>query len=192
MKRAKIIQKNDNIATHSLLIKDDEMNQNTNQIDILQQMKNFRPPATIFEIGNTTKNGKVRSVMTDKRQKHHAVIDRHKLKKSIPETVENDDELNSLVTLVDSNQDDIKSTFTNVVHPKALTNAKIFENKKKKITKDKDNFIGYQSKDHHTEAGYAMLTGFEAEASKAVLDLTGISICIILKLYQEKRAHCTV
>ena len=39
--------------------------------------------------------------------------------------------------------------------------------------KDNDNFIGYQSKDHHSEAGYSMLTGFEAEASKAVLDLTG-------------------
>ena len=36
-----------------------------------------------------------------------------------------------------------------------------------------ENFIGYQAKDHHTEAGYSMLTGFEADASKAVLDLTG-------------------
>ena len=63
------------------------------------------------------------------------------------------------------------------MHPKALTNAKVFEKKKKKKSngnvKDEENFIGYQAKDHHTEAGYSMLTGFEAEASKAVLDLTG-------------------
>ena len=46
-------------------------------------MKNFRPSATIFEIGNTTKNDKIRSVMTEKRQMHHSVIDRYKQKKQI-------------------------------------------------------------------------------------------------------------
>merc|ERR1719445_1611941 len=78
--------------------------------------------------------------------------------------------------LVDSTQDDIKSAFNSIVHPKAVTNAKVFEKRKKKerrVVKDNDNFIGYQSKDHHSEAGYSMLTGFEAEASKAILDLTG-------------------
>ena len=71
----------------------------------------------------------------------------------------------------------INSTaFKDIVHPKALKKAKVFETRKKKekrVVKDNDNFIGYQSKDHHSEAGYSMLTGFEAEASKAVLDLTG-------------------
>lgn len=47
------------------------------------------------------------------------------------------------------------------------------QKKKKRVIKDEENFIGYQSKDFHTEAGYSMLSGFEAEASKAVLDLTG-------------------
>merc|ERR1712112_438297 len=42
-----------------------------------------------------------------------------------------------------------------------------------KQVRDKENFIPYQSSDHHTEAGYSMMTGFSAEASGAVLDLTG-------------------
>merc|ERR1719445_2012647 len=86
--------------------------------------------------------------------------------------------------LVDSTQDDIKSAFNSIVHPKAVTNAKVFEKRKKKerrVVKDNENFIGYQSKDHHSEAGYSMLSGFEAEASKAVLDLTGDDGCLMRK-----------
>ena len=81
VKRAKTIQKSQNIATHVLLSK--YLLQNEHQISILEQMKNFRPSATIFEIGNTTKNDKIRSVMTEKRQMHHSVIDRYKQKKQI-------------------------------------------------------------------------------------------------------------
>merc|ERR1712080_100671 len=39
--------------------------------------------------------------------------------------------------------------------------------------KDKENYIGYHPKDHHTEAGYSLMRGFEAQASNAVLDFTG-------------------
>merc|ERR1712154_537720 len=39
--------------------------------------------------------------------------------------------------------------------------------------KDKENYIGYHPKDHHTEAGYSLMKGFEAQASNAVLDFTG-------------------
>ena len=76
------------------------------------------------------------------------------------------------------------TAFNAIVHPKPLTNAKVFEKRKKKerrVVKDNENFIGYQSKDHHSEAGYSMLSGFEAEASKAVLDLTGDDGCLMRK-----------
>ena len=81
--------------------------------------------------------------------------------------------------LIESTQDEIEAAFKSVVQPKALKNAKVFTTKKRKLStkktskKDEENFIGYQAKDFHTEAGYSMLTGFEAEASKAVLDLAG-------------------
>ena len=187
VKRAKVIQKKSKIAVHTLLVKDDEVTQNGLQMDFLEQMKKFRPSATIFEIGNTTKNDKIKSVMMEKRQKHNAVIDKLKLKTLEGDDVDEDDDEDEDAEeafkkgvsnpLVESSQQDIDETFKSVVHPKALKNAKVFEKKKKKakVVKDEENFIGYQSKDHHTEAGYSMLTGFEAEASKAVLDLTGMT-----------------
>merc|ERR1711997_370673 len=90
--------------------------------------------------------------------------------------------------LEESSQHDIESTFgNNVVQPKAITNAKVFKAKKQKrksnsneakaskvsTIKDTENYIGYHPKDHHTEAGYSLMKGFEAQASNAVLDFTG-------------------
>ena len=175
VKRAKKLQKEKGIGTHTLLVGSDD-DRGTEASDILAQMKNFRPSATIFEIGNTAKNETIKSVMAQKRQKHGKVIDKIKSKK--PEIVENpsdEEELEENPQLVESSQDDIQSTFKSIVHPKAVKNAKVFKTKRKprKFVKDEENFISYQSKDHHTEAGYSMLSGFEAEASKAVLDLTG-------------------
>ena len=43
----------------------------------------------------------------------------------------------------------------------------------KKLARDNENYIGYVSRDHHAEAGYSLMSGFEAEASGAVLDLAG-------------------
>ena len=44
---------------------------------------------------------------------------------------------------------------------------------KKTSGKDEENYIGYVAKDHHAEAGYSLKNAFEAQASSAVLDLTG-------------------
>ena len=182
VKRSKKIQKESKIHTHSLLAGfESVMSTNAQAAEMIEQMKNFRPPATIFEIGNTTKNEKIKSVMADKRKKDGKVIDKHKLK--LQSRIEDEEESENatestteLKALTESTQDDIDATFKSVVQPKALKNAKVFEkrkNKAKRNNKDEENFIGYQAKDHHTEVGYSMLTGFEAEASKAVLDLAG-------------------
>ena len=80
--------------------------------DILEQMKNFRPPATIFEIGNTTKNEKMKSVMSIKRKKHSQVIDKVKLSQTQNNLeVEEEDSTPSeeMEALTQSTQDDINS-----------------------------------------------------------------------------------
>lgn len=181
VKRAKLLLKGSRkIDTHPLLLqsKDDQDQDDALKVDFLEQMKKFRPHSTIFEIGNTSKNDKLRSVMSDKRQKHSRVIGNFYLKaKSIDESVERDEEQQQkIVDLPESSQEDIESAFSTVLHPKAPKNAKVFvkrKDKSKRLAKDEENYIGYQSKDHHTEAGYSMLSGFEAEASKAGFDLTG-------------------
>ena len=52
-------------------------------------------------------------------------------------------------------QDDIQSAFETIVQSKALTNAKVFVPKKNrdKSKRDVDDYISYQAKDFHTEAG---------------------------------------
>ena len=76
------------------------------------------------------------------------------------------------IHLEEPTQNDIDSAFGgNIVQPKAITNAKVFVPKKQKrklpsgegsmtskklktsSKKDEENYIGYQPKDHHTEAG---------------------------------------
>lgn len=177
VKRSKRIVKEGNVATHVLLASHEEESGN----DILQQMKSFRPPTTIFEIGSTAKNDQVKSVMAKKRLKHGQVISKLKQIKTEGDTLSaleaNHHEEPCKGSLAESTQDDIASAFSTIVQPKALKKAKVFESRKKKrsraVVKDEENFISYQAKDHHTEAGYSMLSGFEADASKAVLDLTG-------------------
>ena len=80
------------------------------------------------------------------------------------------------------------SAFNTVVQPKANKGAIKQNNSKKrkwdrsaerapkqskKMAKDDENYIGYVSRDHHAEAGYSLMSGFEAAASGAVLDLAG-------------------
>ncbi len=73
----------------------------------------------------------------------------------------------------------MKSTFSGrIVQPKAVREARVFDSKKGKkrkipLGRDEDNFIGYEAKDFHTEAGYSLMNNFEAQAKGAVLDLTG-------------------
>ncbi len=81
-------------------------------------------------------------------------------------------------------QEDIAAAFgSSIVQPKAVRKAKVFKTKKRrpaseekrsrKIGKDEENYIGYVSRDHDTEAGYSLMRGFEAAANSAALDLTG-------------------
>merc|ERR1712008_251325 len=121
-----------------------------------KKLKNFRPPATIFEIGNTTKNLLVKDVMANKRKKHSQVIgkvqDQNQRQINTEAEEEEQNGTGDLTEmLVESTQDDIKSAFNAILQPKALKNAKVFEKRKKKesrVVKDDENFIGYQSKDH--------------------------------------------
>jgi hypothetical protein len=58
-------------------------------------------------------------------------------------------------------QEDIQSAFDTIVQSKAVTHAKVFVPKKKnkdkivqrRLKKDDENYIAYQAKDFHTEAG---------------------------------------
>merc|ERR1712013_59791 len=71
--------KGEDIAAHPcLLMATDSLE--AAKIDLIEQMKNFKPKATIFEIGNTSKNKDKIEVMNRKREKHKGVIEMNNLK----------------------------------------------------------------------------------------------------------------
>ena len=103
---------------------------------ILDQMKNFRPTSTIFEIGNTSKTDPVRAVMAEKRAKHSGAIEqRAQLAAddgaSDGEEQEEEESLAQVTKeslqsvgnhLAESSQADIEEAFgSNVVRPKSTS-----------------------------------------------------------------------
>eukprot|EP00088_Acartia_fossae_P008716 TRINITY_DN1417_c0_g1_i8.p1 TRINITY_DN1417_c0_g1~~TRINITY_DN1417_c0_g1_i8.p1 ORF type:complete len:778 (-),score=244.97 TRINITY_DN1417_c0_g1_i8:52-2385(-) len=157
------------IGDHPLL-RTETTEMDKKQANILEQMKNFRPKSTIFEIGNTTKNKDIIDVMNVKRRKHEDVIEaaakRRKIDEKVPEAPD------ERISLAKSTEDDIEKAFETVVKgSKAKQKSNEFKKKKKEWKKD-ENFISYEPSDKHTEAGFSLDSGFSAQASNAVLDLT--------------------
>lgn len=139
------------------------------QVNILEQIRSFRPKATIFEIGNSAKNREVTEIMYTKRKKHGAVIETAIKKRKIDNKVTDDIPRVSLATSTD---DDIKGTFERVVSGSKVRKLDSLKKpKKKKEWKKDENYIAYESVDKHTEAGYELDKGFHAQANNASLDL---------------------
>lgn len=151
----------------------------------LRGMKKFKPPSTIFEIGNTGKSTAF-SVMKKKRQKHDRLIERlssratSRAEMSAPE----DNETGASEVPVMAGEDEIEKAFATVISNKkgrkrsrvnGTGEAQTPRRKKVKASsfKDEDFYIPHFSSDFHSEKGLELEKTFQQEASQAVLDLTG-------------------
>jgi len=174
LKRSKLL-KEAQIGIHPLL-GNAKTDQEKEQVNILEQIKGFRPKTMIFEVGNTAKNKKVTDIINVKRKKHEVVIETAAKKRKLDEKVLVDTPSPS-VTLAKSTDDDIKETFGRVVSGskmKSLDKIKKTKLKKPKVKKEwkkDENYIAYEPEDKHTEAGYELDKGFHAQATNATLDL---------------------
>ncbi|CAN8027400.1 unnamed protein product [Ixodes persulcatus] len=153
---------------------------------LLQGMKRFKPPSTIFEIGNTGKSDAF-SVMKKKRQKHDKLIERIS-SLAASKSQENSGpapKTEGSQGAVMAEEEDIESAFTTVIGGrKNQKRKKQGENsgseaspeKKKKARpdsfKDEEFYIPHFSSDFHSEKGLELEKTFEQQASQAVLDLT--------------------
>lgn len=119
--------------------------------------------------------------MKNKRAAHGEIIERFQ-KKSIE--IERESESNFLSTseqqLPEPTDQDIKSSFEQVITSKKRANTDSLYDKKRKMKKPKrsvrpsvkdENYIPYQSSDKHTEDGLA-INSFEQQAQKAEFSLT--------------------
>jgi ATP-dependent RNA helicase DDX54/DBP10 len=134
----------------------------TDRASILEQMKNFRPKSTIFEVGNTTKNKEVIEVMSIKRKKHGGIIEQQHSKKIRLEDREEKSTLGMVGKMEKSSEEDIAHTFETVVRESG-PKSKVFGAKKKVRAERDQNFIPYEPSDKHTEAGYNLNDGFSSQ-----------------------------
>ena len=150
--------KNLQIGDHPLLCKS-VTGEDKQRGSILEEMKNYRPKSTIFEIGNTTKNKAKIEVMNLKRKKHENVIDVNAKKQKIDGKycIES---MKVASTLAKSTDEDLDTAFETIV--KSTSNKALREKKRKEKPKD-ENYIPYEATDKHTEAGYSLNSGFSAQ-----------------------------
>lgn len=154
----------------------------TQRTNIIEEMKKFRPRSTIFEIASTAKNKDINDVMSVKRRKHEKVIEQNakriKLDEKLVADRQQSDAAASTANLPTSTEGEILTTFSRVVKSSSSQRRSVDSRgtTKKALKKDwkkDENYIHYEPKDKHTEAGYSLNTGFSAQANGAVLDLTG-------------------
>lgn len=155
---------------------------------LLEGMKKFKPPSTIFEIGNTGKNTAF-AVMKSKRLKHDNLISRLSVRANPKPDEDKPPAVKSSSSNADSSatmagEEEIKKTFASVISNKtkvkskkrgmADSNAPVKSKKAKPDSfKDKEFYIPHFSSDFHSEKGLELDKTFEQQASQAVLDLTG-------------------
>ncbi|XP_050313208.1 ATP-dependent RNA helicase DDX54 [Anthonomus grandis grandis] len=138
--------------------------------NILEQMKRYRPPGTIFEICGKNKSQEY-LIMKEKRAAHKEKIESHK--KLVQEKLAENESLHKPVTsLTDSTTEDVNDTFSKVILPKKRKMEQLYKPKKQKTSDKDDVFIPYAPEDQHTEQGLTV-NSFQTEASKVQLDLTG-------------------
>ncbi|XP_059351601.1 ATP-dependent RNA helicase DDX54-like [Daphnia carinata] len=153
----------------------------SDRLNLLEQMKCYRPHHTIFEIGVTANSVKAK-VMLEKRIKHQRIIMKQKKAaiKSAAEAASSEEPENVAVPQEEADDEMVQEAFSTVIAQKRRTSRKPFDPnqaKKKRIqtqsTKDEENYINYVAKDHQTESGLALGSDFGRAAADAVLDLTG-------------------
>ncbi|XP_043274262.1 ATP-dependent RNA helicase DDX54 [Venturia canescens] len=143
-------------------------------MDLLAQMKNYRPQGTIFEIGSKPSAIDYK-VMKATRAFHKETITNFKRK-----TEERNDRAVSVAktqktesSLPSSSADEINAAFSRVVVPRKRKLDDLYKpsKKQKKVNKRDDEFyIPYAAPDKHTEDGLAV-NSFSTEAERVTVDL---------------------
>ena len=172
VKRAKQF-KEMQIGGHPVFAAEDSDHVDVERTNFLEQMKNFKPRNTIFEIGNTSKNKDKIEVMNNKRRKHEGVIEQNilKLENESERFKETTEVAKSVAQIEKSSEEDISNTFGVIVKEGKIKSSDLGKIKKSlRHLKDESNFIPYQPTDHHTEAGYSLQSGFSAQV-RPFLDL---------------------
>ncbi len=153
------------IGCHPVFGEPSDLTQERSQM--LDAMKAYKPKGTIFEIHSTAKSPAY-SVMKEKRKQHGSVIQRALEKKHVKRPAEAEKMDGHVLECQPSSEADIAEAFK--------TSQKETKRKGKQqhaAGRDQENFIHYRPKDFASERGLSLGSGFEQEASGAVLEIAG-------------------
>lgn len=160
-----------------------------NQVTILDRLKKFRPPETIFEfkkMGQSVKNSEADAVMKARRQTVGSVIHKVQQKRKQKEAEQQEDMQNAQQTkkpkMEGADDAEITNTFETIIAPKASREARDYvhyvdkKERRAQSFKDEEYFIPHAQPDSYGEKGYSVHDGptsFLQEVSKAQMDLVG-------------------
>ncbi|XP_078467731.1 ATP-dependent RNA helicase DDX54-like [Lampetra planeri] len=183
IKRARAL-KMASMPVHPLYAEVLEQNEHE-RLKIVDEIKNYKSKATIFEI-NATKKTVASEIMRAKRAKHGRAIGNHRqaLQEKAAATAAHEAGPEPPRRVAAANEEETEETldevFSEVVGRKRKrpqSDGDPDKGKRKKVdtAKDEEFYIPYQSKDANSERGLSMNgnTVFEQQASGAVLDLMG-------------------
>ena len=116
------------------------------KVDLLEQMKNFKPRATIFEIGNTSKNKEKIDVMNRKREKHAGVIEMNNFKEAAKLVSSRTEAAvrRKVASVERAGEEEITSAFDTIVRDRREKVGSGHKDKSLRHLKDESNFIPYQ------------------------------------------------
>ncbi|XP_037079419.1 ATP-dependent RNA helicase DDX54-like, partial [Pollicipes pollicipes] len=117
---------------------------------LIDAVRGYKASRTIFEVGVTSHQNSAK-VMKAKRNRDEHVIERAVAKRKAAELEDGDEQ----------QEGERGMRVLSRCCPSLPAAA----------ARDEQNYIPYQAKDHHTEAGYSVTSAFEREASTALLDL---------------------
>lgn len=168
------------------------------RINLMDEVRNFRPRQTIFEIGSTSKST-AQSVMMSKRKRHSDVINKaQRLKQDDSATVqgrgggtEREEHDNSVTN------DEIQGVFATVFDPsekKKRKRSKTNSEGNSKTFRD-ENYIPHTASDYYGEKGLGLrVNSFEKDVSGAVMDIEadeeeGMRKAKTIKRWDRKRKN---
>ncbi|XP_071804634.1 ATP-dependent RNA helicase DDX54-like [Asterias amurensis] len=165
------------IGYHPILdIKDNK--QENKRVQLVDNIKNYKPKTTIFEIATSTKS-LAHQIMKSKRRYHGEIVKKNRVV-SVPKT-DGGATGESRLPEVQSTDKDIEDAFSAIIAPGCKRKSEkyvssIAKPKKPKLEvktdhRDKEYYISHYAPDSQTEQGLSVGT-FDQQAESAVLDMT--------------------
>ncbi|KAJ8020992.1 ATP-dependent RNA helicase DDX54 [Holothuria leucospilota] len=187
IKRSKEINL-DHLLVHPMFDEDSQSDANQ-RISLADEIKNYKPQSTIFEINSTSKSI-CTTIMRSKREKHGKYIEQARQK---AEERRKEAEKMPDIPIAEIDTDYADETFSKVTSPgqkgiksKGFTLDKRGKQLPRSSYKDEEYYVPHMPSDQRTEMGLG-INSFEQQAAEDILDLTQDDSTVLQKTQQKSK-----